>query len=302
MERRPAACAEAICQSLLCGLHDGMHGEIIAVFDHAANVMTKTGLVTVLTRDRTLIPHSIRLCDNIPFPAMGWERDSLVRMDESGVSEISGRRLVNLKTAAVTDLNIYSRLKPFESASASVLSAEPILRCLRRRADVNGLSVIVTELGTNPFADLIRPRLQALFLAVAHHDENGASAAAARIAGCGPGLTPSSDDLLSGYMAALHAFKAAGLRKDSIVQLTRRMASSAAEKTNSISAAFLLQSGNGYASEEMILLLREVLTGAEDKAELAAARVGMLGSTSGSDMLCGVALAILNENGGIKRW
>ncbi|MDO4572198.1 MAG: DUF2877 domain-containing protein, partial [Clostridia bacterium] len=179
-------------------------------------------------------------------------------------------------------------------------SAEPVISWLIDNAGEDGLSPLATGRGDNPWTALVRPRLPELFRTVAAGDAERAAAAAARIAGCGPGLTPSSDDLLCGYMAALHALTAAepgGDGEAARLRLTRRMAESAAGKTNRISGTFLLESGDGYASDDVLRLLEALFSGAGTAAlEAAAARVGGFGSTSGADMLTGMALAIIQHS------
>ena len=148
------------------------------------------------------------------------------------------------------------------------------------------------------YAAFLRPRLPQLFAAVAAGEAAQAGEAAAAIAGCGVGLTPSSDDLLTGYMAMLHALSAIGVLGD-VVPMTRAIASRAAQRTNRISGAFLLHSGEGYVSEDVLRLLALLCSGADgQRVRDAAARVAAFGSTSGSDILTGIVLAIIHHDGG----
>ena len=162
----------------------------------------------------------------------------------------------------------------------------------------DGLSALVTRLKSNVYADFLRPRLPRLFAAVAAGEAAEAGEAAAAIAGCGIGLTPSSDDLLTGYMAMLHAMSAVGVLGN-IAPVAREIAGRAAQKTNRISGAFLLQSGEGYVSEDVLHLLRLLYSDSDAlQIKQAATRVAAFGSTSGSDMLTGIVLAIIHHDGG----
>ena len=99
-------------------------------------------------------------------------------------------------------------------------------------------------------------------------------------------------------MAMLHALSAIGVLGD-VVPLTHAIAARAAQKTNRISGAFLLQSGAGYVSEDVLRLLQLLCSDSDaQQIERAAARVAAFGSTSGSDMLTGIVLAIIHHDGG----
>ena len=75
--------------------------------------------------------------------------------------------------------------------------------------------------------------------------------------------------------------------------------SRAAQRTNRISGAFLLHSGEGYVSEDVLRLLALLCSGADgQRVRDAAARVAAFGSTSGSDILTGIVLAIIHHDGG----
>lgn len=294
-EAPPAA---RVCAKLLAALKPGgVCGEVLAAFDHAVNLATDLGMVAVLAKDRALAPYSIQIAippspkGEAPFPLADWGRGSPIRLDSSGLYAGTGGPLVSLAGAEPVDLSIYSRLAASEK-NVPMPGAKPIIDWLLRHGDTAGLAALLTNGEDNPYTALIRPRLPALTEAVRQQDAAKAAEAAAQMAGCGPGLTPSSDDLLSGYMAALHALAATG-HMAAVLPMTTRMAERAAEKTNRISGAFLLHSGNGQAGEDVLTLLEALFLGAHG-LDGAIARVGAYGSTSGADILTGIALAIFS--------
>ena len=102
------------------------------------------------------------------------------------------------------------------------------------------------------------------------------------LAGLGPGLTPSGDDVLAGILL--------------VASLTERFSSSdlraAAETagTHDISRSFLRWAANGHSIEPVHDLLFAVAAGRPThEAELAVAAVG---ATSGHDLLLGMRLAL----------
>ena len=280
-----------------------MDGEVLSAFSHAVNLDTPAGLVSVLTRARCLQPMGC-----VVEPAGSFEQGAFapgMRARLTGRELRIGDAEIALAGATPTDLSVRGALCPDGAAAAGepqkhrpTLRPAPLLTVLASGRGEDGLSALVTRCKSNVYADFLAPRLPRLFAAVAAGDAAEAGEAAARIAGCGVGLTPSSDDLLTGYMAMLHALSAIGVLGD-IVPLTRAMAARAAQKTNRISGAFLLQSGAGYVSEDALRLLQLLCSDSDaQQIERAAARVAAFGSTSGSDMLTGIVLAIIHHDGG----
>lgn len=280
-----------------------MDGEVLSAFSHAVNLDTPAGLVSVLTRARCLQPMGC-----VVEPAGSFEQGAFV----PGMrARLTGRELrigdaeIALAGATPTDLSVRGALCPDGAASAvepqkhrPTLRPAPLLTVLASGRGEDGLSALVTRCKSNVYADFLAPRLPRLFAAVAAGDAAEAGEAAARIAGCGVGLTPSSDDLLTGYMAMLHALSAIGVLGE-IAPITHAIAARAAQKTNRISGAFLLQSGAGYVSEDVLRLLQLLCSDSDaQQIERAAARVAAFGSTSGSDMLTGIVLAIIHHDGG----
>ena len=292
-EALPALHAMRICQALSAGLDDApLAGRVHSVFANAVNIETTQGLVSLLTRGRSLLPFSVVLDTRSPFPSLGWEGGLPLILDKRGIFVSDGTPLVLLQGARPTELKVCRRLQQTQCLP----SAAPLVRWLTEHADENGLSPLVTRQGSNPYVQLIETRLPALYAAVASENSDAAAQAAERMAGCGVGLTPSSDDLLCGYMTLLHALSACGfgMEPSVLLPLTKTMAQHAAKKTTAISAAFLLQSGNGYASDDLLTLLALLFGGADEAAlHSAADRVGSFGSTSGADILTGATLALL---------
>lgn len=286
--------AGRICARLYAVLCAGeLRGHVLAAFSHAISVGTDEGLISLLAGGRTLAPDAIQLEAEIPSPQRGWERGASLWLDVDGAYVGAGKPLFSLLGAEMVDLCVYRRLQAM-GRPPRPLSAAPVIDWLSRHRDAAGLSVLITRQGDNPYAALIGPRLPALLEAVAGGDAARAAEAAAAIAGCGPGLTPSSDDLLAGYMAMLHALAAGGYGSE-MLTMTHGIAAGAAKRTNRIAGAFLLQCGDGYVSEDVLALLDALLWDAGgDGLKNALDRVGAIGSTSGADMLTGIALAIIS--------
>lgn len=113
-----------------------------------------------------------------------------------------------------------------------------------------------------------------------------------KLAGAGPGLTPSGDDLLAGVMLALHRLQHAELA----TVLWQQLAPMLAAKTNAISAAHLGQAAIGQCNAPMHLILSDVMA-SDNWQELQfrthfRKRLNSLGATSGWDALAGACLVL----------
>ncbi len=291
--------AKAICTLLYERLHDAaLGGTVLSAFEHAVNIETPAGLVSILTETRCLQPFAVRAACGTLQAHFAPGEQVLINADTLR----TGRTVISLETAATVDLSVahgmQSAIAGHSREHHSALDPAPLLSVLASGGEPDGLSALVTRLKSNVYADFLRPRLPRLFAAVAAGEAAEAGEAAAAIAGCGIGLTPSSDDLLTGYMAMLHAMSAVGVLGN-IAPVAREIAGRAAQKTNRISGAFLLQSGEGYVSEDVLHLLRLLYSDSDAlQIKQAATRVAAFGSTSGSDMLTGIVLAIIHHDGG----
>lgn len=118
-------------------------------------------------------------------------------------------------------------------------------------------------------------------------DRRDLRAAAAALAGLGPGLTPSGDDVLAGVMLSLWA-----AHHPERVALGSDIATAAAPRTTRLSRAFLRAAAAGLADEKWHRLFEALATTSSTNADPGAVRQAVdriiaYGATSGLDMLQG---------------
>ncbi|MEN6593695.1 MAG: DUF2877 domain-containing protein [Clostridiaceae bacterium] len=291
--------ADAACSRLLTLLREKpVTATVHSVFDHAVNLALegRFGLVGLIASEKTLTPYAVSVRTQATFPEWGVRpgmaaavQKGTIELPEAGVS-------IDCSRTNPIDLGIGSLR--FDSPTG-LKRALPVLRQTLEQTDAEAcLSPLATGGEGNVYTKFLAPRIEELVLAVTVGVAERAANAAANAAGCGMGLTPSSDDLLAGYFAGLHAiFRAEG--KPERFLLIQAMAERAAGKTNRISATFLLQSGEGLVNRDMLALLQKIFSGADGTAvQQAAQRVLSIGSTSGGDMLTGLSLALAHHAGG----
>lgn len=125
-------------------------------------------------------------------------------------------------------------------------------------------------------------------LAAAAGDRDASVAVAARLLGSGPGLTPSGDDVLAGFLAGAAAF---GL---DTAALREAIAVLAPARTTALSAALLWHAARGECIDE-VAAVAAILTShqriAPEQAGRALGRLRSVGHTSGAALALGLVTA-----------
>lgn len=272
-------------------------GRVLSVFDHAANLETPAGLVSLLTSDRALYPDSIRLTTYGPLGACGLRPGIRAELDGNRCLFPQIGLLIDFQGAPAKDLSIF-HVAGLAVPDGLDTRLAHIVEAVARRGTAEGLAPLLfsgercparNRFPPNCYTSFLQPRIEALFAAVQSDDLEQAAGAAARLAGCGPGLTPSSDDFLTGVMAALLTRAAADNRIQPVLALTKRIAEAARPKTNAISGGFLAQSAQGLFSENVLAVMAALFSEGDPQALFEAAyKVACFGETSGTDILTGI--------------
>lgn len=130
------------------------------------------------------------------------------------------------------------------------------------------------------------------WLATAFADHRSAATAetgwVGRLAGLGPGLTPSGDDLLGGIMIALHGL---GCR-EAVDVLWSAVRACAAEAQNPISTAHLAAAAEGQGSAAVHALFHDLVRGSDGALAARLEAIARIGHTSGWDALAGVVTVL----------
>ncbi|MCH8061569.1 MAG: DUF2877 domain-containing protein [Chloroflexi bacterium] len=149
--------------------------------------------------------------------------------------------------------------------------------------------------------DAALPAVEQLVRSVRLHDAVGVDAAVKRLLGLGPGLTPSGDDFLCGFMAAgMATSKAVGpdsQRSRDFDEAMRDVAESislhAAGMTTEVSASFLKFAIQGITSSAAHDLIYGLLDAGDEGESLSAAwALTEIGHSSGWDCLLGTLLGM----------
>ena len=253
---------------------------LLAKFDHAVNYRSSQGMITILPRSRALQPYSVQLTDRGEFDDSGG-KTGLV-LDSKGLFRENGDTVVSFGTVNTKDLNLRNSGYPDKNLA-------PLIRDFLSSRTERGLRTIIESNTGDPLVEFVSPRLETFREAFVKQDPEEIREATARLAGCGPGLTPSTDDLLSGYISLLP-------KKEPYRSLAGIIAETAASKTNDISASLLRRSGEGLFSEDVIRLEKAFTSSDEEMIRQALNRVADFGSSSGCDFLTGIYYSVLDSN------
>ena len=109
--------------------------------------------------------------------------------------------------------------------------------------------------------------------------------------GYGPGLTPSGDDFVWGFLAALNRWQAVLCPQFEVGQLNEMILSVAHQKTTFLSATLIECAAHGWADANMLTVLDCLYTG-EGSVDDMVEKILAYGSSSGVDAFTGMVMAI----------
>ncbi len=285
------------CLRLAERLSAGGEGRVHSVFRTAANLAVDGRLISLLGAGRSLQPYGLVLAGAAEFDSLGLAPGAPVTLGGNLIA-IGGAApfSVSLEGAALRELSVQAPAglcAPARPGEKLKLLAEVIAETPGAQ---EGLAPMLGRLApgqfpqmpANHWCDFLYPRTQELPDLLRGGDEAAISEAGRRLAGCGPGLSPSSDDFLAGLAAGLWALDAANLRPGAGRAATA-LATGAAGATGSISAAFLHSAAEGLFGQDLLKLLAAYFSaGAAQGLRNAAMRVAAFGASSGADILSGL--------------
>ena len=109
--------------------------------------------------------------------------------------------------------------------------------------------------------------------------------------GYGPGLTPSGDDFVWGFLAALNRWQAVLCPQFEVRRLNEMILPNAQQKTSCLSATLIECAAHGWADANMLTVLDWLFTG-EGSVDDVAKKILAYGSSSGVDAVAGMLAAI----------
>jgi Protein of unknown function (DUF2877) len=273
---------------------DGFEGRVHSLFPSAANLrLDDSRLITLLTAGRADSPLGIRLSTPSGFTYEDHLRAGTM-VCRGGIIRFSDADFeVDLRHAQhwQSDLKKLRVEMRHPCALAGWRIASDALR--HHSGARHGIAGVVFEPGcleevASPLIRAARGPVQALMEAAGCLDLPGSASAAARLIGLGPGLTPSGDDFVMGFLSGLWASAPADPAVMAFIDGLARAVSQFAMITTDISAAFLRDAALGQASQPILSLIEAICAGQSADVRRAAQAALAVGSTSGADGVAGL--------------
>jgi hypothetical protein len=272
-------------------------GRVHSAFGRACNIETRTGeLVTLLAEELGNVPHGIRLAGPVA-PFQSWliagqnailDTRALFVPDAGITVDLSGAAVGRGAVAAVSmDLGSMG-----PGATTIAIALRDLRATLVERAPEQGFAPLLAAPAAarsaveRAVATRLSRTLPMLARATERRDVTAIAGAAAGLVGLGPGLTPSGDDFIAGYLAAL--WSRAGF-ESGIEAMLPSLADALAplfQHTNAISRQMLSDAAQGRFAEHLIDVTRAV-AGTGDVVD-ATAQALASGHSSGADTVCGL--------------
>jgi hypothetical protein len=243
-----------------------------SVFARALNLEVRGELLTLADERAGRLPNGVALQDPPDFRALGLRAGDRADLGRQGIRVPSAGLAIDLAGAAPWD---------------------PKLGTSGRRPDAGRLGPLAGLAAASGFA----PRgddpwqawgaIDALGSALGAGDLAAMLRAAGALIGRGPGLTPSGDDFLLGFAAALTATGHPLGRP-----FARGVAERARGATTDVARVYLDHAASGEYAEHLHTVMRALLVGSDGDLAIAVGRALGWGATSGADALTGIAVAI----------
>jgi hypothetical protein len=140
---------------------------------------------------------------------------------------------------------------------------------------------------------LALPHIATLIKATLTNEKSQIKKASDGLIGLGLGLTPSGDDMLTGYMASIILVSSALKAKIDTFGICNSITSSIEDRTTLLSKQMLEYASQGKVEEKTYKVLEKLLTGSFEQVKRATLEIIDIGHSSGTDILLGVLLGTL---------
>jgi hypothetical protein len=275
---------------------DHFDATVQSVFDSSINLRLDhhKELVTVLISDHYDLPQGIRLdVKNVPFQSLTVGLQASCR---GGILRFSSSPLtIDLRRARIWDGRLpRTSIDPQKPSTGRAWSI--VWQSLNRQQRLKQTDLIARELFQSDTGSLLTRKLgqpiQQLITATKRLEPHTSAEAAAKMLGLGPGVTPSGDDILIGYLAGLWSTTTGHHQQLNFLSNFGNLLSALTEETNEISRTYLHYATKGEFASGILALVSAISDG-EELTILSAAKDAMrVGHSSGMDSVTGLLLGI----------
>ena len=281
-------------------------GVIHSIFHQACNVSLESdGLLTLVSSEKRNLSQGIRLGTPPKFTFLNQLRVGQTVACRGGILRISGSELsVDLRTASLWHIDLKGLRVDLHQRDAAQAWAVAWLE-LRKHRHENGTPTMiaatpvsiqssVTVPGIKTFVERAVQTVPALIDATRNLQVDAAITAIGPLIGLGPGLTPSGDDFIVGYLAGLWSTAGSDSSRLRFLSSLGAWLSRAVAGTNAISCTYIKSAVNGNASEPIATLAQCFGQAKSMDSVREATRIALrVGNTSGADGVQGLLLGCI---------
>ena len=277
-------------------------GVIHSIFHHACNVSLEDDvLLTLVSSEKGHPARGIRLRTSPTFTFLNQLRVGQPVACRGGILRISGSDLsVDLRTASPWHIDLKGLRIDLHQHDTARAWAVAWLELLKHRSG-NGISAMIADNPVprqppevSPIQTLVERAVHtvpALIEATRNLQLEAAVTALRPLIGLGPGLTPSGDDFIVGYLAGLWSAAGSDSSRLRFMSSLGPWLFQATAGTNAISRAYMKSAINGNVSEPIATLAQRVGQATSMDGVREATRTALqVGSTSGTDGVLGLLL------------
>ena len=286
-------------------------GVIHSVFHHACNISLESNvLLTLVSLEKGNLSHGIRLRTPPRFAFLHQFRVGQPVACRGGILRASGSDLcADLRTASLWHVDLKGLQIDLRQRSTAQAWTVAWLE-LGKHRQRNGLSAMIAAFfpSRQNFATSCEVKallgravesVPALMDATRNFEVDHAITALRPLIGLGPGLTPSGDDFIVGYLAGLWSAGGSDPSRLRFMSSVGTWLSQAAAGTNAISRTYIKSAVNGNVSEPIATLAQRIGQAKSVESVREATRTALsVGSTSGSDGVLGLLLGCMACNKG----
>lgn len=297
------------CQALSAGVQVPIHhfsGTVHSVFHQACNLWLEPDmLLTLLPSQKGNVPHGIRLNTSPEFIFLNLAQVGQPVACRGGILRIGGSTFsVDVRSARPWHIDLqmlHIDLRQHAQAHSWMIAWSELKTARRRSGLSEALRVVppskeqsYTPNATEPLPQPLIHTIPTLLQATKDFRSEDARASIMPLIGLGPGLTPSGDDFLVGYLAGLWSTAGDSPPRTQFLAALKGEVSAMARSSNVISCAYLRSAAEGEVAEPIAKLAQQ-LKQAKDTTSVRMATQAALhvGHTSGTDGVLGLLLGCL---------
>ena len=274
------------------------NGLVHSVFRRACNLhIDEHSMLTLLSSDMSNTPGGIRLNTPLEFTFLDYLRAGQTVGSRANILRISGSSLsVDLRSPECWSIDL-SKLCIKLNQSAPLRAWEISWTELRRHRGLGGITAIFNEMSVSKLSSSFhgsRLHISSLLRATQGLRIDQAADVLTNVIGLGPGLTPSGDDFIVGYVSELWSTTDDEPTRLHFLSSLKANVSRALYRTNRISRNYIQHAFEGSVSQPIATLAQEIGDGDNlSRLREACCNVLRVGHSSGGDTMLGLLLGLI---------